>query len=87
MINFFIQQFFNVLDWIYINLHIVDLINKISDLMTTSQTYITNWNKFVEIVYFVIGKPFTLIIVTTGAVVIIAKLVFALINLIGQYVP
>lgn len=87
MINFFIQQFFNLLDYVYINLHIVDLITKISDLITTANTYMSNWNKFVEIVYFILGKPFTMLIVTTGSIVIVAKIIFAIVNLVGQFIP
>ena len=87
MINFFIQQFFNVLDYIYINLHIVDLITKIGDLINTAQSYMTNWNKFVEVLYFILGKPFCMIIITTGSIVIVAKIIMALVNLIGQFVP
>lgn len=87
MINFFIQQFFNLLDYVYINLHIVDLITKISDLISTANTYMSNWNRFVEIVYFILGKPFTMLIVTTGSIVIVAKIIMAIVNLVGQFIP
>lgn len=87
MINFFIQQFFNLLDYVYINLHIVDLITKISDLISTANTYMSNWNSFVQIVYFILGKPFTMLIITTGSIVIVAKIIMAIVNLVGQFIP
>lgn len=87
MINFLIKQLLDLLDWCYTNLYINELFTKINDLFTMISSYQTQWDQFMGIIFFVVGKSLLVFCVGVGVVIIIVKIVFALIHLIGQFVP
>lgn len=87
MINFLIKQFLDLLDWCYTNLYINELFTKINDLFTLISSYQNQWDQFMGIIFFVVGKSLLVFCVGVGVAIIIVKIVFALIHLIGQFVP
>lgn len=87
MINFFIQQILNLLDWIYTNLYINELFTKLNDLFSQLNNYQSQWDDFMSIIFFVVGKPLIVFCVGVGVTIIIVKIVFALVHIVGQFVP
>ena len=87
MINFFIQQILNMLDWCYTHLYINELFVKLNDIFAQINNYKVQWDDFMSIIFFIVGKPLIVFCVGVGITVIVVKIVFALIHLIGQFVP
>lgn len=87
MINFFIQQILNLLDWCYTNLYINELFTKINDIFTQINSYSGQWDDFMAIIFFVVGKPLIVFCVGVGITCIVVKIVFGIIHLVGQFVP
>ena len=87
MINFLIWQLLQILDWCYNNLYIKELFTKISEVFTQINSYSSQWDNFMSIIFFVVGKPLIVFCVGVGVTIIIVKIVFGLIHLIGQFVP
>lgn len=87
MINFFIQQILNLLDWIYTNLYINELFTKLNDLFSQLNNYQSQWDDFMSIIFFVVGKQLIVFCVGVGVTIIIVKIVFALVHIVGQFVP
>lgn len=88
MINDFIKWCLDLIDYFY-NLIPSDynLFDKLSDLLTNLSQYQSTWNELIGVVYFIIGKPLIITCISVGVAIIVIKLIFALINIIGQYVP
>ena len=87
MINFLIWQLFQILDGCYNNLYISELFTKINDVFTQINSYSSQWDNFMAIIFFVVGKPLIVFCVGVCVTIIIVKIVFGLIHLIGQFVP
>lgn len=88
MINDFIKWCLNLIDHFY-NLIPSDynIFDKLSELLTTLSQYQSTWNELTGVIYFIIGKPLIITCIGVGVAIIVIKLIFALINIIGQYVP
>lgn len=88
MINDFIEWALSIIDQIYSLIpENLNLINKITALLSSLQSYRDTWNSLMSVIYFVIGKPLLTTCIGVGVVIIVIKLVFAIINIVGQYVP
>lgn len=88
MINDFIKWCLDLIDTLYgLIPSEYNLISKINDLITTISSYQSTWNDLTSVVYFVLGKPLVVACISVGVCIIIVKLIFAFINIIGQYVP
>ena len=87
MINFLIWQLIQILDWAYNNLYIKQFFDKINELFAQISNYQSQWDNFMSIIFFVVGRDLIVFCVGVGVAIIIVKIVFALIHLIGQYVP
>lgn len=88
MINDFIKWGLDLIDYFY-NLipSNYNLITKIQDLITSLSTYQNTWNEFTSVIYFILGKPLVVTCISVGVCIIVVKLIFAIINIVGQYVP
>lgn len=86
MINFFLQQVLNGLDWLYTS-YLSGFFSKITDLLTMFENSRTVFNEIVQIIYFICGKNLIVFGLGVGVTIIIVKIVFAIVNLIGQFVP
>ena len=87
MINFLIGELLNILDWCYTNLYIKAFFDKLGDLFAQISTYQSQWDDFMSIIFFVVGKDLIVFCVGVGVAVVVVKIVFGLIHLVGQYVP
>lgn len=88
MINDFIKWGLDLIDYFY-NLipGNYNLITKIQDLITSLSTYQNTWNELTSVIYFILGKPLVVTCISVGVCIIVVKLIFAIINIVGQYVP
>lgn len=86
MINFFLQQVLNGLDWLYTS-YLSGFFSKITDLLTMFENSRTVFNEIVQIIYFICGKNLIVFGLGVGVTIIVVKIVFAIVNLIGQFVP
>lgn len=88
MINDFIKWCLDLIDTFYDLIPSqYNLIEKITDLITTISSYQSTWNDLTSVIFFVLGKPLVVACISVGVCIIVVKLIFALINIIGQYVP
>ena len=51
------------------------------------QTYTTEFNKYLTGVYFIFGKPLVIYMVSIFVLVVVIRIVFSVVHLIGQFVP
>lgn len=88
MINDFISWCISLIDTFY-NLipSQYNLITKISDLINALTQYNATWQQLTGIIFFICGKPLITMCIGVGVAIIVIKLVFAIINIVGQYVP
>ena len=49
--------------------------------------YKTEFNKYLSGVYYIFGKPLVMYIIGVFVVVVSVRIIFAVVNLIGQFVP
>lgn len=88
MINDLINWCLNLLDYFYSLIPSqYNLIDKIQELITSLSHYQNTWNEFTSVIFFVVGKPLVVMCIGVGCAIIIVKLIFAIINIVGQYVP
>lgn len=86
MINFFLQQTLNGLDWLYTS-YLSGFFSKITEMLTMFENSRTVFNEIVQIIYFICGKNLIVFGLGVGVTIIVVKIVFAIVNLIGQFVP
>lgn len=88
MINDLIEWALSIIDNIYSLIpENFNLIDKIATLLNSLQSYQDTWNSLMSVIYFVIGKTLLTTCIGVGVAIIVIKLIFAIINIIGQYVP
>lgn len=86
MINFFLQQILNGLDWLYTS-YLSGFFTKITDLFTMFENTRSVFNELMGVIYFICGKNLIVFGLGVGATIIVVKIVFAIVNLVGQFVP
>lgn len=86
MINFFLQQVLNGLDWLYTS-YLSGFFSKITELLTMFENSRTVFNEIIQIIYFICGKNLIVFGLGVGVTIIVVKIVFAIVNLVGQFVP
>lgn len=88
MINDFIKWCIDLIDSVYNQIPVqYNLIDKISSLLASLTDYQSTWQSFTSVIFFVVGKPLVVMCISVGIAIIVIKLVFAIINIVGQYVP
>lgn len=88
MINDFIKWCLEIIDTFYDLIPSeYNLITKITDLVSSISSYSSTWNELTSVIFFILGKPLVVTCISVGICIIVVKLIFALINIIGQYVP
>lgn len=83
VINFFITGFDTILQ----NLGIITLLNNLISFTDDWQNYQSTFNNYLSGVYFLFGKSLVIYIVTAFGIIVVIRIIMALINIIGQYVP
>lgn len=67
----------------YIHPHIGDLLTHINEW----QNYTSTFQTYLGGVYFILGKSLIVFIITTFGIILVVRLFFAVLNIVGQYVP
>ena len=86
MINFFIEQVLNGLDFIY-SQFLASFFSKITEIFSRFEDYQDIFEQFMEMIYFLFGKNLIVFFLSCCLTIIIVKIVFAIINLAGQFIP
>lgn len=86
MINFFIEQVLNGLDFIY-SQFLASFFTKITEIFTRFEEYQDIFEEFMQIIYFLFGKNLIVFFLGCCLTIILVKIVFAIINLAGQFIP
>lgn len=87
MINLLVQVFIDLLDWIYSLGTVAEYFefwNTITGYIAQEQHTLT---KILEGIYFFVGKTLVVFVWDFSMGVFALAIIFAIINLIGQYVP
>lgn len=88
MINDFIKWCIDIIDSFYNQIPSqYNLIEKITDLLSSLIDYQATWQTFTSVIFFIVGKPLVVACIGVGIAIIVIKLIFAIINIVGQYVP
>ena len=86
MINFFIEQVLAGLDYVYTQF-LASFFTKITEIFTRFEDYQDIFEEFIQVMYFLFGKNLVVFFLGCCLTIIIVKVVFAIINLVGQFVP
>ena len=86
MVNVFIEFVLSGLDWLY-SQFLTGFFAKITAIFTMFETYESVFFDLMEIVYFLFGKNLIVFFLGCCLTIIIVKVVFAIVNLVGQFVP
>lgn len=82
MINDIIIKAIDILQWL-INLTNIDtIVEKINELFTTFANYQSYFTDTLSWLYFFVNKPVLVTCIVIGAIMIIARIVLAIVNLI-----
>lgn len=82
MINDIIIKAIDLLQWL-INLTNIDtIVEKINELFTTFANYQSYFTETLSWLYFFVNKPVLVTCIVIGAIMIIARIVLAIVNLI-----
>lgn len=87
MINDIIIKLIESLSDFYTRIGLHSLISSLIGYLDDWQSYSTLFESYLAGVYFLFGKALIIYIVSVFSVVIVIRLTFAIINLIGQFVP
>lgn len=87
MINDIIIKLIESFSDIYTRIGLHTLISNLIGYLDDWQSYSTLFNEYLSGVYFLFGKALVVYIVGVFAVVIVIRIAFAIVNLIGQFVP
>lgn len=86
MINDFITGFISIFTSFYtdhIHQHIQDLI----DLLSSWEDYESIFNDLLAGVMFICGKPLIVFMVSCFVIIVTIRVIMALVNIIGQFIP
>lgn len=87
MINLLVQVFLDILDWIYT----LGTVSEYFEFWNTLTGYISSYQytliNILEGIYFFLGKTLVTFVWDFSIGVFVLAIIFAIINLIGQFVP
>lgn len=83
LISKFILSFANLYDSSGLHTAVTNLIGILDDW----QSYQATFAEYMQGVYFLFGKSLVVYMVTVFTIIFIVRLVFAIVHLVGQYVP
>lgn len=86
MINDFIIKLVDIFNMIY-NSFIAQPMHNLVALLDGFNSVTANMTPYVQGLYFFVGKGLCVYIVTAFTVILIVRLIMAVVNIVGQYVP
>lgn len=87
MINDLISSIIEAFDHLLTQMGINDKITTLLSYLDDFQSYTTEFNKYLSGVYFIFGKSLVVYIVTVALLIIVIRIAFAVVNLVGQFIP
>lgn len=87
MINDLISSIIEAFDHLLTQMGINDKITTLLSYLDDFQTYTNEFNKYLSGVYFIFGKSLVVYIVTVALLIIVIRIAFAIVNLVGQFIP
>lgn len=87
MINDLISMAIYGLDYLLSQFGLYDKLTVLIGYLDDFQTYTTEFNKYLSGVYFIFGKALVVYMVSVFVTIVIIRIIFALVHLIGQFVP
>lgn len=87
MINDLISSIIEAFDHLLTQMGINDKITTLLSYLDDFQTYTNEFNKYLSGVYFIFGKSLVVYIVTVALLIIVIRISFAIVNLVGQFIP
>ena len=73
----------NILNKLGLYQKFTELIGYLDDF----QQYTTEFNKYLSGVYFILGKPLVIYLITVFICIVAVRVIFAIINIVGRFVP
>lgn len=87
MINDLIIKIIMVFDNLYNNFGVSALIEDLIDKISTFEDYLSDFQYYLGGVYFVLGKPLVVFMVSVFSIIFTIRLVMAIVNIVGQFIP
>lgn len=87
MINDFISKLILSFDDFLSSLGLYTKITELIGYLDDFQSYSTEFNKYLSGVYFILGKGLITYMVSVFVIVVIIRITFAIVHLVGQFVP
>lgn len=87
MINDFISNLILSFDDFISSLGLYTKFTELLGYLDDFQTYSVEFNKYLSGVYFILGKGLCTYIISIFVLIVIIRIIFAVVNLVGQFVP
>ena len=87
MINDLIIKLIHLFDGLYNSFGVSSLFEDLLESASTFESYTTEFSYYLSGLYFVFGKPLIVFIVGVFSVVFMIRLVMAIVNIVGQFIP
>lgn len=87
MINDFIIKIIMVFDNLYNNFGVSSLLEDLLEKVSTFEDYLSDFEYYLGGVYFVLGKPLVIFMVSVFGIIFTIRLVMAIVNIVGQFIP
>ena len=86
MINDWIISFISIFTNFY-NDHLHTHMQSLLSLITEWQNHTTLFNDLLSAVFFIVGKPLCIFMLTCFVTVLTIRLIMAIVNIVGQFIP
>lgn len=87
MINDFISKLIIGFDDLLSSLGLYQKFTELIGFLDDFESYTNEFNKYLSAVYFIFGKTLVTYIVGVFVVIVIVRIIFAIVNIVGQFVP
>ena len=87
MINDLISNLILSFDEFLTSLGLYTKLTELIGFLDDFQNYSTEFNKYLSGVYFILGKGLVTYMVSVFVVVVVVRIIFAVVHLVGQFVP
>ena len=87
MINDLIIKLIQLFDGLYNSFGVSSLFEDLFEKASTFETYTTEFSYYLGGLYFVFGKSLIVFMVSVFSIVFMIRLVMAIVNIVGQFIP
>lgn len=87
MINDLISNLIIAFDDLLLRLGLYNKFSELIGFLDDFQSYTTEFNKYLSGVYFIFGKALVSYMISVFIVIVGVRIIFAVVHLVGQFVP